>query len=324
MDILKFINSKDIRNHLEKIGYEFNSLEAAWLIYQCRSATVKEKHKAWNELIKTMPDCRIEERWFTPGQESLHEFLKKYMELEDGFINDFYDEKHTDTFDDEKPYIYSFEYINDDCSHYMCDGIFSRFDAIYETALEPDDAVVKIRCIRTQLDCPDIWQRAELTPSFEFLSIDPGRIENDTDKEIFWLVFEGLWFDFPVPFSEGDVLWNPNQPHSFCGGPFVFRAKSLDTREDKETANLHRLYGDTTDMCVCGSFLNEDGSIYNEVTCNYMDLEYYDTSLLTGAASTLAALSNYYKHGCNPVKFANSYHKILTNGYVNTKIYAED
>lgn len=29
MDILRFINSKDIRNHLKGINYQFNTLEAA-------------------------------------------------------------------------------------------------------------------------------------------------------------------------------------------------------------------------------------------------------------------------------------------------------
>ena len=56
MNILRFVNSKDIREHLRNIGYEFNSLEAAWLIYQCRDAAIDEKHKAWNDsggLIQT-------------------------------------------------------------------------------------------------------------------------------------------------------------------------------------------------------------------------------------------------------------------------------
>lgn len=52
VDILRFINSKDIREHLGNIGYEFNSLEAVWLIYRCRDATIDEKHKAWNEPIE--------------------------------------------------------------------------------------------------------------------------------------------------------------------------------------------------------------------------------------------------------------------------------
>lgn len=111
MDILRFINSKDIRKHLKDIDYKFNSLEAAWLIYQCHDATIDEKHKAWNELIETMPDCKIEERYFTDPQESLHDYLKKYIEVENKLIKEFYDEKHTDTFDFDKPFVYKFEYI---------------------------------------------------------------------------------------------------------------------------------------------------------------------------------------------------------------------
>lgn len=62
MNIFKYINSKDIRKHLEKINYKFTSLEAAWLIYQCKGITLKEKQTAFNELIDTMPDCEIEKR----------------------------------------------------------------------------------------------------------------------------------------------------------------------------------------------------------------------------------------------------------------------
>ena len=102
MNILRFVNSKDIREHLRNIGYEFNSLEAAWLIYQFRDATIDEKHKAWNELIATMPDCPIEKRLNTVAQDSLHAFLRQYMELENKYLNEFYDEKHADTFDYNK------------------------------------------------------------------------------------------------------------------------------------------------------------------------------------------------------------------------------
>ena len=33
MDVYKFINSKDIREYLKKINYEFTPVEAAWLIW---------------------------------------------------------------------------------------------------------------------------------------------------------------------------------------------------------------------------------------------------------------------------------------------------
>ena len=94
MDIFRFINSGVMRKHLKDMGYEFSSLEAAWLIYQCHSAPISEKHAAWKELIETMPDCEIAERFNTVPQKSLHAFLKKYMELEDRLIREFCDESY--------------------------------------------------------------------------------------------------------------------------------------------------------------------------------------------------------------------------------------
>lgn len=43
MNALRFINSKDIAKHLKEIGYQFNTLETSWLIYQCRTASLPEK-----------------------------------------------------------------------------------------------------------------------------------------------------------------------------------------------------------------------------------------------------------------------------------------
>ena len=138
MNILRFVNSKDIREHLRNIGYEFNSLEAAWLIYQCHDATIDEKHKAWNELIEKMPDCTVTERLNTVPQDSLHAFLRQYMELEDKYLNEFYDEKHADTFDYNKLFVYKFKYIYKDGTEYEWDTVFSCFDALYESIMEPE------------------------------------------------------------------------------------------------------------------------------------------------------------------------------------------
>ena len=51
MDITQFINSRDIREHLKNIGYEFTSLEAAWLIGDCSSITLEEKHASWHAIL---------------------------------------------------------------------------------------------------------------------------------------------------------------------------------------------------------------------------------------------------------------------------------
>ena len=55
MDIYRYINSRDIRDHLKKIKYEFNALEASWLVYQCSFASLAEKNDAWNWIIDNMP-----------------------------------------------------------------------------------------------------------------------------------------------------------------------------------------------------------------------------------------------------------------------------
>ena len=69
MDITGFINSKDIREHHRAIGYEYNALEAAWLVSQCQHATLEEKHEAWRWIIVNMPDCEIEGRGrMVPGK----------------------------------------------------------------------------------------------------------------------------------------------------------------------------------------------------------------------------------------------------------------
>ena len=56
MDIYSFMNSRDRREHLRSIDYKFDSLEAAWLIYDYRSVSYEKKREAWKELMETMPD----------------------------------------------------------------------------------------------------------------------------------------------------------------------------------------------------------------------------------------------------------------------------
>ena len=90
MNILNYINSKDIREHLKTINYEFNSLETAWLIYQCAGFTIKDRHAAWQELVKTMPDCKIEERMNTTAHNSLHDYLRKYIDYEENILAEFF------------------------------------------------------------------------------------------------------------------------------------------------------------------------------------------------------------------------------------------
>lgn len=42
MDFLKFVNSNAVRGYLQEIRYQPTSLEAAWLVYQCETASWKK------------------------------------------------------------------------------------------------------------------------------------------------------------------------------------------------------------------------------------------------------------------------------------------
>ena len=72
MEITKYLNSIDIARYLQSINYQFNSLEAAFIIWQSHKFSLKAKHAAWTELMKTMEDSLIPTR---NGEKKSHFFL---------------------------------------------------------------------------------------------------------------------------------------------------------------------------------------------------------------------------------------------------------
>ena len=62
MDIINFINSKDIAEHLQKISYQFSPEEAMFVIHEGRDIPLKEKHAAYEELIRLYPNHPLKER----------------------------------------------------------------------------------------------------------------------------------------------------------------------------------------------------------------------------------------------------------------------
>lgn len=306
MDIIRFINSRDIREYLRKCDYQFTALEAAWLIYRCRSATIKEKHAAWQELIRTMPDCAVAERPNTVPQSSLHQFLREYIRTEDEILERFFRE--------EEHAIYNCEVR--ECS--MWNPIGKFYDSFQ-------------KCLKAYTDLH--WEKMKFKITKQIVnrgqstdvifSSDNEPLEFDTDwypecgDDILFGVFGGLWFDFPTPFKKGDILCDPKlsemESDGLCPGAFVM----LDNSSQNASENT-RLYGDESDMNVCGYFQNMDGTIYHEVMSNYMDLEYYRGEL-SGKKRILKALGNYVKGEIDVSLFANAYHKILCEEYAKSQ-----
>ena len=119
MDIINFIDSKAIREHLHSINYQpKSSAEAAFIVWQSCTHSLDEKFKAWEWIIDNMKDfdtlAVFERAYFLDGIigeeicHSLHKGLKKYMELQKKLI-----EIGTKP---EKNTVFSFEYYCSYCS----------------------------------------------------------------------------------------------------------------------------------------------------------------------------------------------------------------
>lgn len=62
MDAYEYINSKDIRTYLAKQSYAFTPVQYTFLVWQSKRHMLEQKHKAWNDIINTLPDCDVPER----------------------------------------------------------------------------------------------------------------------------------------------------------------------------------------------------------------------------------------------------------------------
>lgn len=91
MDIYHFVDSRDIREHLKQLDYQFTTPETAFLVWYCHTATLDEKIAAWREIIDTMPNCSMNPRRFELGIPDYHEFLRRYIDLQMHYLEQFKD-----------------------------------------------------------------------------------------------------------------------------------------------------------------------------------------------------------------------------------------
>lgn len=294
MEPFDFINSKDIREHLRMIDYPFSPLEAAWLIWQCRNATIGEKHRAWSELIETMPDCAIPERPWTKPQKSLQMFLKQYMGVENRLVSEFQEQG----VEAEKRYVWVLSRRYETGEIRDSGLVFSSFKALCTHEKDVLEDVVSLHCRRVPLDAENSWDEsieAELARDLSFRKIACRPLKNREDDEVFNGVFDGLWFMFPTPFARGDLLWFPERgKRGLHSGPFVNDGTIYEVAESEVLQWLIR-NGDNSDMISYGWQLSGGIVLRDHLDC-YMNAEYYpNTSQMEGRERVLQTLSDYLK-----------------------------
>ena len=310
MNVLPYVNSKDIREHLEKIEYQFTALEAAWLIYQSRNTTLEERHHAWRQLISEYPDCSIPERINTISQDSLHRFLAEYMDMENRMLERFRDSTGA-------VYQLEYHYHEDDLDPTSEARVLSVFDPEkIDLALTEEDDVKSIWCQRLPIngsteDALGSCFFVKLSPDLRIMEINPDTsLMEERDKELLQHVFQRLWFDFPTPFQKGDILWDPERPNGLFGGPFVCTSINLQSIADEKRMEYMRRNADNTDMPAHGVFNCEGQGIYWECMHNYMNCEYYRKEL-TGYRMLLKPYSAYEKGEVSAELLLHAYRYML-------------
>lgn len=312
MDILRFVNSKAIREHLENINYQFNTLEAAYLIYFCRSLTLEKRHRAWREAIETMPDMAPKDHfdhfcWEYFG-DSIHACLKQHIKNEQILLDDFTKVKKGAF------YVRIFDKSDKELNaSFNSDRLMTDIDDIYDyihNYIKDDEGELckyKVYCKPNNSQkrlCVTINRNDEIID----VEIDS---EHYPQPRLDWQL-ETMWFAFPTPFKRGDIVIDPQRPEpsKLWSGPFVFdetAAEWLTSRNKKGH--------DYTDMTANGWFQDKDGVIYGECMHDYMSIEYYPPEKLKGVQRILIALSNHIKNEIGDELFINAYHSMLMGEY---------
>ena len=304
MDIYRFINSRDIRKYLKDIKYDFNSLEASWLVHQCIDAGFDEKHRAWTWILENMPDMEVIKRPNCKYRESLHKTLREYMDMEDKFLEMFLNPINA---------IYVCEYIF--YGDYEGDKkAFFTLDECKESAKEVCSAYYEeerggFEFIVTGYFKDKDYEISVLYDADENIKrvhVNKGSLYKSYE-DLLYFFFDGMWFNFPTPFKKGDIVYNvarnpdPDDHYKwdFCRGVMVLEGLITWYLEEKGPMSLNTYIdgrnGDTTDMTVYGYFMYYDyGTIYRECCHTYMDLEYY-RGPLTEVKRLFKALSRYMK-----------------------------
>jgi hypothetical protein len=322
-EIAKFINSDDERFFLEEINYQFTADQAAWLISRCRSLTLEERHRAWNDVINTMPDCQLQSVHFDLHGKKLmlHDTLKKIICTENRLLESFYSQNENAVFE----YIFRGDRFDD--RPYM-DMVFSDYTSCREAAGEnldkfaEDEDMISSVVIRKKYFSSETREYIELTATSSLDVLDYNieigfgeRKQEDEEAVDLLYVFDNLWFCFPCPFKKGDIVWCRNPRNGRVDGPIV-----LEGTTPIRCAEHPKFRGaDSSDMIVCGYCQHPDGTLYYECNDNYMDYEYCPPEKLTGNKRILTALSNYLKDEISVDLFANAYLKIMLEDLADDK-----
>lgn len=294
MNIIEFINSNAIREHMAKFGDIFSPLDKSYLIYQSRGKSLQEKINAMNELLESSGDFELKNarKRFYYTDITFHGLLKGYIETEQYILDKFF-EKEADA-------VYTYSILwNGEILEY--NEPFADYKSCYDALLKEiaDDGYIdETEIIKRYVkpSCSELTKTisAVFSNDLAFIhSVYAEGILNKKQHEIYD-IFDEMWVDVPTPFKKGDILYG-SYPFVMGYGhcePFVLL--DVCNNKSKERTNKLKQSGDTTDMTAYGYWQRENGQIYLECMHDYLSLEYYDGDF-KGEKRILKVLSSFLK-----------------------------
>ena len=258
MSIYEFVNSRDIREHWQKIGFVPNALESAWLVFQSANKTIEEKDAAFRWIIENMPDCEVSGKNIETPQKSLHEFLKKYMEIENAIITDFFTAEAGAVYTYRVLWESDLEKYDDGTEWHKSDSIFATFDEAYADATEDNElAPLFLEFEKKHLGAHGKSIRVRMTPDRQPVFLDEEFVlESKEESDLYYNVFFYLHFDFPTPFSKGDII---------CPAKVKYK--------NPRAWNATFAIGEMDENGTPTGYMAEDEFVYHERIYSYMDFE---------------------------------------------------
>lgn len=112
---------------------------------------------------------------------------------------------------------------------------------------------------------------AEFTADEKLVSVYSAGILDEEDWNILNGVFDGLWFDFPIPFKKGDVVYQRQKPGPRFEELIFVLDDAIPLNESIKNMDFYKKWADNSDMSAWGYFQDDDGRVYHECMHNYMD-----------------------------------------------------
>ncbi|MCL2153158.1 MAG: hypothetical protein FWH57_09430 [Oscillospiraceae bacterium] len=198
MNIYEYLTSPDIAAHCEKIGHVFNPLEMA-VIVQLSNKPIKDKHIAWREIIADYPDMPIHESVNFKARDSLHDYLREFIALEEKAIEHF--------MSPGKNTIYRYavnlrSILDNEIVDEWYSGVYSTYENLWAAFCEHwdvvDDRVTDVKIIKHTLDSDeDFGMLVDLSGNTLDLYYE---FYNGID------ILDMVFIHVPVPFEKGDLV----------------------------------------------------------------------------------------------------------------------